>query len=621
MTATTAPAVTAVPFSRLVAGGDINARATGGKDGLDALAASIKAKGLIQPLIVRPLDSAGASAAKRGSATTSAPEAQKYEVIAGNRRLAAIGRLVRDKVHPRSWPVPVVVRNEDDSEALDTSLAENDCRLPMHAVDRFEAFDKLSQSLSVPEIAARYAVTERQVKQSLALGRLAPQVREAWRKGRLDAKTAQAFTLNPSHETQAEALAKLQKTWGRSAIPEHSVRQELAGTRVAAHRLHDEVMDRYIAAGGTVSEDLFSEESYCDDAGLVERATREWAEAKVADLKARFLAAGWSWVAREKELQDRGIQTYRLDTLDDEEGQTEERGYRVGLDEMDEAEAKFTAEEKARSGVVVYLYTSGDMEFQFGVLEPEGQTDSEDEDERIGLARDVLSSDVGDDGEDLPSESEPQSGPFAVSGALTERVTTALTLSAATALDTVPMSALRVLLAALTVASYATPAKVSAIDEELAKAFALPDDNVIAGLARIVAESLNLVRHQHYADRQRAGAAHGKDVAALLAALPGDIFTREARGHFNAADYFKSATKATALAAIAEMREAGHGAGLAPEDVLAEMKKADIAGAAADAALVCGWLPPELRHPAYSLAPSAAAPDDTYRKSKTKAVA
>lgn len=614
MTATTTPAVTAVPFSKLVAGGDINARATGGKDGLDALAASIKAKGLIQPLIVRPAEGG-----------------DRYEVIAGNRRLAAIGRLVKDKVHPRSWPVPVVVRNEDDGEALDTSLAENDCRLPMHAVDRFEAFDRLSQSLSVPEIAARYAVSERQVKQSLALGRLAPQVREAWRKGRLDAKTAQAFTLNPSHETQAEALAKLQKTWGRSTIPEHSVRSELAGTRVAAHKLNDEVMARYVAAGGKVSEDLFSEESYCDDAALVERVTREWAEAEVADLKARFLAAGWSWVAREKELQDRGIQTYRLDTLDDEEGESEERGFRVDLDEMDETEAKFSAEEKARSGVVVYLYTNGAMEFQFGVLEPKDQTDLEDaiDDSTADEATRDLDE---EDGEDLPGEPE-EAGPFAVSGALTERVTTALTLSAATALDAVPMSALRVLLAGLTVASYATPAKVSVtrfqgrggvgaeaerdFDEELAKAFASPDDNVIARLAHIVADSLNLVRHQHYADRQRAGAAHGNDVAALLAALPGDIFTREARGHFNAADYFKSATKATAIAAIAEIREAGHGAGLAPEDVLAGMKKPDLASAAADAAIACGWLPPELRHPAYSLA----APEAPARKSKKKAAA
>ena len=41
--------------------------------------------------------------------------------------------------------------------------------------------------------------------------------------------------------------------------------------------------------------------------------------------------------------------------------------------------------------------------------------------------------------------------------------------------------------------------------------------------------------------------------------------------------------------------------GLAPEDILAGMKKKELAAAAAGAAKACGWLPPELRHPAYAI--------------------
>ncbi len=78
------------------------------------------------------------------------------------------------------------------------------------------------------------------------------------------------------------------------------------------------------------------------------------------------------------------------------------------------------------------------------------------------------------------------------------------------------------------------------------------------------------------------------------------------RERFSPDDYFKRATKAIALAAIEEMREAGCGDGLAPEDVLADMKKADLAAAAAGAARECGWLPPELRHPDYALRSAAA---------------
>lgn len=631
--------VTTVPLSRLVVSDEINARGAS-KDGIDELAASIAQRGMIQPLAVRPADGG------------------KYEVIDGRRRHAALAKLVKAKTLKKDHDVPVLVRNEDDAEALETSLVANTVRLPMHAVDQFAVFARLSeQGKTDADIAARFGITERVVRQQKALGKLAPQVRDAWRKGTLDAAAAKAFTLHPSLEVQAAVYDKLRKTWGRSPIPEHAVRGELVGRRVAAHTINDAVMQRYVAAGGTVSEDLFSEESYCDDAALIETVTRDWAEAECADLKERFQAGGWSWVAREKELQDRGVATWRLDTLDDEEGATEERGYYVDSDERDEIEARFSAEEKARSGVVIYLYTNGTIEFQFGVLLPDDQTDIEDaidaaddSDPAQRTAMETCPDCGGVDSDDcdtchgdgeiaaedgLPSvgdviggsEADDDAGdaPFAISGALTERVTTALTLSAATAMATAPMTALRVMLAGLMVASYATPAKVAVtrfaarlggaelrsrgvgaaakrdFDEELARAMRIPDEAVIADLAGLVATSLNLVRHQHYHDRKRAGAAHDQDVAALIAVLPAGKFIDEARRAFNAADYFKSATKATALAALDEMREARAAIGLAPEDVLAGMKKAELAGAAANHATTCGWLPPELRHPAYAL--------------------
>lgn len=595
--------VTTIPFSRLVATDAINARPAT-KDGLDELAASIAAKGLIQPLCVRPADG------------------DRYEVIDGRRRHQAIAKLVKAKTWKKDAAIPVLVRNEDDAGALETSLMANTVRLPMHAVDQFAVFARLSeQGKTDADIAARFGITERVVRQQKALGKLAPPIRDAWRKGTIEPAAARAFTLHPSLDVQAAAYEKLRKTWGRSAIPEHAVRGEFVGRRVAAHTIHDAVMQRYVAAGGTVSEDLFSEESYCDDAALVETVTRDWAEAECAGLKQQFLAGGWSWVSREKELQDRGVATWRLDSIDDEDGATEERGYRVDSDERDEIEARFTAEEKARSGVVIYLYTNGQIEFQFGALLPgmpeaclqHDQTDIEDaidaaeDDELPTASEDVGREDeVGDAGDT----------PFAISGALTERVTTALTLSAATALATEPMTALRVMLAGLMVASYATPAKIAVthfdargvgaqaerdFDEELARAMRIPDEAVIADLAGLVATSLNLVRRQHYHDRKRAGAAHDQDVAALIAVLPAGKFIDEARRTFNAADYFKSATKATALAALEEMHEAAAAIGLAPEDVLAGMKKAELASAAASHAQACGWLPPELRNATYAL--------------------
>ena len=97
------------------------------------------------------------------------------------------------------------------------------------------------------------------------------------------------------------------------------------------------------------------------------------------------------------------------------------------------------------------------------------------------------------------------------------------------------------------------------------------------------------------------GGAPNKHDDALIAAIDGRSFTLEARKAFNASDYFHRATKAVALAAIEEIREAGFADSLAPEDVLADMKKSELADAATDAAKSAGWLPPELRHPSYEL--------------------
>ena len=64
--------VQTVTFAQLIASDAINARLTGQKDGLEELAASILAKGLIQPLAVRPADS--------GASGKGAP---RYEIIDG----------------------------------------------------------------------------------------------------------------------------------------------------------------------------------------------------------------------------------------------------------------------------------------------------------------------------------------------------------------------------------------------------------------------------------------------------------------------------------------------------------------------------------------------------------
>lgn len=200
-----------------------------------------------------------------------------------------------------------------------------------------------------------------------------------------------------------------------------------------------------------------------------------------------------------------------------------------------------------------------------------------------------------------------QESPFAVNGALTETVTTALTIAAAATLRANPEIALRVALAALSVSAWSTPAKLAGtsfvpgvgskaerdFDAELHRLLGTTTTAVIEDLAVVVADTLNLRAHHH--DSRDGG---GK---ALVAALPATAFLAAAREAFLAEDYFKRATKKTAIAALEEMHDQGHHFGLMGRADLDRMKKADLATWAAEQARACGWLPPELRHPEYAI--------------------
>lgn len=600
--------VTTVPFSKLTATDAINARPKG-KDGIDELSQSIATKGIIQPLCVRPGD------------TGATGKGMRYEVIDGRRRFQAIQRLVKDKTWSRDTPVPVLIRNEDDAEALETSLVANTVRLPMHPIDQHEVFARLAGDGRTPaDIAARFGIEERTVRRHMALGRLAPVIREAWRKGTITAETAQAFCAHPSQQVQAEAFEKLkrERTYG-NGLSEHVVRRELAPKRKSIEHVPAAVLDAYTSAGGTLTEDLFADESYADDGALLDTCLKQWADAQTAVLKARVLELGWSWVAREKELDDEDW-SWHWPTVhdDDPEDDERDRGAPVDVADLEARSVLFTAEEKARSGVVIKFFFSGEeteISLNLGIVRP----GDEDEDASTPFDEDAPEDDDRTDLEDLPSAGEMVHGAEqdgaetdtpAISGALLADITAQQTEAVAAVVSRDPILAGRLLVAALRTVTYASPAKLSiehtaggreetnaSFARNWKKALALEPSALASDIARVVASSLALGSFN-----QAPGGAYPE----LIAALDGDGYLANMRRCFLADDYFRRASKATALAAIAEMQEAGCGGGLAPEDVLAGMKKGELAAAAAEAARACGWLPAELRHPAYSLRASGA---------------
>jgi ParB family chromosome partitioning protein len=123
-----------------------NVRRTGRENGIEELAASIAAHGLLQSLSVRPvLDGEGA-------------ETGRYEVVGGGRRLAALKLLAKRKQISKTAPVPCLIA---DGEGEELSLAENVVRENLHPADQFEAFKRLADEhgFGAEEIAARFGVT------------------------------------------------------------------------------------------------------------------------------------------------------------------------------------------------------------------------------------------------------------------------------------------------------------------------------------------------------------------------------------------------------------------------------------------------------------------------------
>jgi ParB family chromosome partitioning protein len=156
-------------------GAGINARVAGREEGIAELAANLLAQGQIENLIVRD--------AGEGF----------YAVANGNRRLAAFHMMYGAQSEE---PIGCTLHNVDETRAFEMSLTTAITAAQLHPVDQYEAFARLDErGKTHDEIARQYGMTEKQVRQALALGGLSPLIRNAWRAGEIKAEIAKAFTL------------------------------------------------------------------------------------------------------------------------------------------------------------------------------------------------------------------------------------------------------------------------------------------------------------------------------------------------------------------------------------------------------------------------------------------
>ncbi|MDU4743925.1 MAG: ParB/RepB/Spo0J family partition protein [Staphylococcus epidermidis] len=152
------------------------------------LAESIEEHGLLQPIVVRPI------------------EEDMFEIIAGERRFRALQSLHKPQVD-------VIVRDMDDEETAVVALIENIQRENLSVVEEAEAYKKLLEigGTTQNELAKSLGKSQSFIANKLRLLKLAPNVIKRLREGKITERHARAVLVLPD-ETQEELIEVRQKT-------------------------------------------------------------------------------------------------------------------------------------------------------------------------------------------------------------------------------------------------------------------------------------------------------------------------------------------------------------------------------------------------------------------------
>jgi len=356
------------------------------------LAASIEAAGLLQNLIVFPMDNG------------------LFGVAGGETRRLALNILMEESRSAAGvpvtseFPVPVKVVDEDKARAI--SYAENGQRSNLSPADQLANFRELAEEgKPVEQIAAILGYRTAHVKKCLKLSTVAPQLLELLKTDDITLDQLGALSSTDDHQRQIQ-------TWDNSKHYEYkrtvkALRESVLNDEVSAAEstMVDFVgLDAYQAAGGEIRDDLFAESVILTNAQQLEAmAVAKLQEA--ADLMAK--EEGWLWsLGRSKVVQSWGGDEKLFEILDvptkltseqkaeakqltDEKKQLEEQ--LDGADADDEWEHaprveqitarlaeinnnaeinKWSAKVRAKAGIVAYL-KDGKIRFQRGLMKME----------------------------------------------------------------------------------------------------------------------------------------------------------------------------------------------------------------------------------------------------------
>jgi len=198
-----APGVRELPISE-IGSNPFQPRSRFDDDAIRELAASIKATGVLQPVLVRGLGRDG------------------YQLVAGERRLRAASLAGLETI-------PAVVREVDDREMLELALVENVQREDLNPIEEAKAYNTLATKLGMThdQISERVGKQRVSITNALRLLVLPPEVQDMVSRGTLTAGHARALLSLESGGDQLAASRYVQSKGFSVRRTESYVRRKL----------------------------------------------------------------------------------------------------------------------------------------------------------------------------------------------------------------------------------------------------------------------------------------------------------------------------------------------------------------------------------------------------------
>ncbi|HET8820212.1 MAG TPA: ParB/RepB/Spo0J family partition protein [Thermoleophilaceae bacterium] len=201
---------------------------------LAELAESIRTRGVLQPIVVRPL--AGGS----------------FELVAGERRLRAAQMVEHETI-------PALVRDTDDWERLDLALAENMARVDLNPIEEARACAMLVEDLGLTkqEVGRRVGRSRVAISNLIRVLELPEEALELIERGELTEGHGRALLLCKDHSTR-RSLAFAARDGGWSVRETERRARDAEGqpkpqTRRFTRELHPDLAEALAAAEDTLS--------------------------------------------------------------------------------------------------------------------------------------------------------------------------------------------------------------------------------------------------------------------------------------------------------------------------------------------------------------------------------